>query len=142
MTQSKDADRRQILNSGLMMGAVPLIGAVLPQLARGQNAGQSSGQATSQSGPSSSVSSATASASSASSSSDSSSVASASASADSGSVAVYQKDEIVSAGTNFLGVTAEALGAAIEHILSDNGDKPVAYIAGTETSGSIGVGVR
>ena len=54
----------------------------------------------------------------------------------------YQKDELISAGSNFLGVTAEALGGAVERIFSDYGDHPTAYIAGQEVSGAIGVGLR
>jgi hypothetical protein len=54
----------------------------------------------------------------------------------------YERDEILKAGSNFLGVTVEALGGAIERIFSDYGDKPTAYIAGEEASGAIGVGLR
>jgi hypothetical protein len=56
--------------------------------------------------------------------------------------AEYEKDEILNAGSNFLGVTVEALGGAIEKIFSDYGDKPTAYIAGQELSGAIGLGLR
>ncbi|MFN3229620.1 MAG: DUF1134 domain-containing protein [Asticcacaulis sp.] len=54
----------------------------------------------------------------------------------------YSRDEIVAAGSNFLGVTAEALGAAIERIFADQGDRPTAYIAGEEASGAFAVGLR
>lgn len=54
----------------------------------------------------------------------------------------YSRDEIVHAGSNFLGVTAEAIGGAIERISSDYGDQPTAYIAGTETSGAFIAGLR
>jgi hypothetical protein len=54
----------------------------------------------------------------------------------------YQRDEVVHAGSQFLGVTAEALGGAIEHIFKDFGDRPTAYIAGTESSGAWAVGAR
>ena len=54
----------------------------------------------------------------------------------------YDRDEIISAGSNFLGVTVEALGGALEKIFGDYGDHPTAYIAGEEASGAIGVGVR
>ncbi len=54
----------------------------------------------------------------------------------------YDKNEIVRAGSDFLGVTAEAIGGAIEHIFRDLGDRPTAYCAGTEGSGAIGVGLR
>jgi hypothetical protein len=54
----------------------------------------------------------------------------------------YTKEEIVHAGSDFLGVTAEAIGGAIEHVFKDNSGRPTAYIAGTEGSGAIGVGAR
>jgi hypothetical protein len=54
----------------------------------------------------------------------------------------YTKDEVVRAGSDFLGTTAEALGGAIEHVFKDAGDRPTAYIAGTEGSGAIGIGAR
>lgn len=54
----------------------------------------------------------------------------------------YERDEIVSAASDFLGVTAEAIGGAIERIFMDYGDRPTAYIAGEEASGAMGVGVR
>ena len=54
----------------------------------------------------------------------------------------YTGDEVVHAGSRFLGVTAEALGGAVEHIFKDYGDRPTGYIAGTETSGAWGVGLR
>jgi hypothetical protein len=54
----------------------------------------------------------------------------------------YDRDEIVTAGSNFLGVTVEALGGALEKIFADYGDHPTAYIAGEEASASLAVGVR
>jgi hypothetical protein len=54
----------------------------------------------------------------------------------------YSRDEVVRAGSNFLGVTAEAVGGAIERIARDYGDGPSAYLAGEEGSGAIGVGLR
>ena len=54
----------------------------------------------------------------------------------------YREEEVVHAGSQFLGVTAEALGGAVEHIFKDNGGRPTGYIAGTETSGAWGVGLR
>ncbi len=54
----------------------------------------------------------------------------------------YEKDEVLRAGSDFLGVTAEALGGAIEHIFKDNSGRPTAYIAGTEGAGAVGVGLR
>jgi hypothetical protein len=53
----------------------------------------------------------------------------------------YSADEIVNATSDFLGVTAEAAGAAIERIFKQNG-RPTAYIAGQEASGAITVGAR
>ncbi|MDC7684663.1 DUF1134 domain-containing protein [Asticcacaulis sp. BYS171W] len=54
----------------------------------------------------------------------------------------YQRDEILRAGSDFLGVTVEALGGAIEKVFADYGDRPTAYIAGEEVSGAIAVGLR
>ena len=54
----------------------------------------------------------------------------------------YSRDEVLEAGSNFLGVTVEALGGALEKIFADYGDHPTAYIAGEEASGSVGIGVR
>jgi len=56
--------------------------------------------------------------------------------------AAYHRDEILRAGSDFLGVTAEALGGAVEKIFMDYGDAPTAYIAGEEVAGAIGVGLR
>lgn len=53
----------------------------------------------------------------------------------------YSADEIVRATSDFLGVTAEAAGAAIERIFRDNG-RPTAYIAGEEGSAAITIGAR
>ncbi len=53
----------------------------------------------------------------------------------------YSADEIISATSDFLGVTAEAAGAAIERIFKQNG-RPTAYIAGEEVSAAITVGAR
>jgi hypothetical protein len=54
----------------------------------------------------------------------------------------YTADEVIQKGSDFLGVTAEAIGAAIERISKDNGRDPTAYIAGSEFSGSFIGGVR
>lgn len=54
----------------------------------------------------------------------------------------YSRDEILHAGSDFLGVTVEALGGAMERIFGDYGDHPTAYIAGQEVSGAIGVGLN
>jgi hypothetical protein len=53
----------------------------------------------------------------------------------------YSADEIVNATSDFLGVTAEAAGAAIERIFKENG-RPTAYIAGEEGSAAITIGAR
>jgi hypothetical protein len=54
----------------------------------------------------------------------------------------YTEEEIVTAGSNFLGVAAEALGGAVERIFMDQGGEPTAYIAGEEGAGAIALGVR
>ena len=54
----------------------------------------------------------------------------------------YDRDEVVAAGSNFLGVTVEALGGALEKIFADYGDHPSAYIAGEEASAALAIGVR
>ena len=54
----------------------------------------------------------------------------------------YTEEELIRAGSDFLGVTAEAVGGAIERIFSEQGQRPTAYIAGEEGSGAIGVGLR
>src|SRR5512143_609132 len=43
----------------------------------------------------------------------------------------YSEDEIVNSVSDFMGVTAESAGAAVERIFEKNG-RPTAYIAGTE----------
>lgn len=55
--------------------------------------------------------------------------------------ATYSRDEIVNSVSDFMGVTAEAAGAAVERIFQQNG-RPSAYIAGEEGSGAIAVGAR
>ncbi|ESQ76345.1 DUF1134 domain-containing protein [Asticcacaulis sp. AC402] len=59
-----------------------------------------------------------------------------------GKANTYSRDEILAAGSDFLGVTVEALGGALEKIFADYGEHPTAYIAGEEASGAVGVGVR
>jgi hypothetical protein len=55
----------------------------------------------------------------------------------------YTPEELAQAGSNFLGVTAESIGAAIERVANEqNGRRPTAYIAGQEGAGAIGVGLR
>ncbi|HZZ30504.1 MAG TPA: DUF1134 domain-containing protein [Phenylobacterium sp.] len=53
----------------------------------------------------------------------------------------YSEDEIVHSVSDFMGVTAESAGGAVERIFKSNG-RPTAYIAGEEGSGAIGVGAR
>jgi hypothetical protein len=53
----------------------------------------------------------------------------------------YTRDEIVNSVSDFLGVTAESAGAAIERIFKENG-RPTGYIAGEEGSGALGFGLR
>ena len=53
----------------------------------------------------------------------------------------YSEDEIVHGVSDFLGVTAESAGGAVERIFQSNG-RPTAYIAGEEGSGAIAVGAR
>lgn len=58
-----------------------------------------------------------------------------------GRAETYSRDEIVTNVSDFLGVTAEAAGGAIERAFADNG-RPTGYIAGEEGSGAITVGLR
>ena len=53
----------------------------------------------------------------------------------------YSDDELVNRVSDFLGVTAESAGAAIERAFKDNG-RPTGYIAGEEGSAAFVVGVR
>jgi hypothetical protein len=53
----------------------------------------------------------------------------------------YTRDEVVPVVSDFLGVTAESAGAAVERLFNENGE-PTAYIAGEEVSGAITVGLR
>lgn len=53
----------------------------------------------------------------------------------------YSRDELVNTVSDFLGVTAEAAGGAIERIFHENG-RPTAYVAGEEGAGAITVGAR
>ena len=54
----------------------------------------------------------------------------------------YTADELIAAGSRELGIAAESIGAAIERIFADQGDRPTAYIAGEEGSGAAAVGLR
>lgn len=53
----------------------------------------------------------------------------------------FTEDEIVNSVSDFLGVTAESAGAAVERVFAKNG-RPTGYIAGTEGSGAFFVGAR
>ena len=53
----------------------------------------------------------------------------------------YSEDEIVHSVSDFLGVTAESAGGAVERIFKKNG-RPTGYIAGEEGSGAFAVGAR
>ncbi|WP_411289163.1 DUF1134 domain-containing protein [Phenylobacterium sp.] len=53
----------------------------------------------------------------------------------------FSRDEIVDGVSDFLGVTAEAAGGAVERIFANNG-RPTGYIAGEEGSGAIVLGGR
>ena len=53
----------------------------------------------------------------------------------------YTREELVPTVSDFLGVTAETAGAAIERLFRDNG-RPTAYIAGEEGSAAVTVGAR
>lgn len=53
----------------------------------------------------------------------------------------YSAEELVSATSDFLGVTAEAAGGAVERVFRDYG-QPTAYIAGEEAAGAITIGLR
>ena len=53
----------------------------------------------------------------------------------------YTMDEIISQGSDFLGVAAETVGAAVERVFRDYG-QPTGYLAGEEAAGAITVGAR
>jgi hypothetical protein len=53
----------------------------------------------------------------------------------------FSRDEMVQRTSDFMGVTAESAGAAIERIFRENG-QPTGYVAGEEASGAVGVGAR
>ncbi|HEY7852016.1 MAG TPA: DUF1134 domain-containing protein [Caulobacteraceae bacterium] len=53
----------------------------------------------------------------------------------------YSHDEIVNRVSDFLGVTAESAGAAIERLFKENG-RPTAYVAGEEGSAAFVFGLR
>lgn len=58
-----------------------------------------------------------------------------------GQAETYSRDEIVNDVSDFLGVTAEAAGGAIERVFQDNG-RPTAYVAGEEGGAAIVGGAR
>jgi hypothetical protein len=58
-----------------------------------------------------------------------------------GPAPTYSDDEMVNRVSDFLGVTAESAGAAIERAFKDNG-RPTGYIAGEEGSAAFVVGLR
>ena len=58
-----------------------------------------------------------------------------------GGASTYSADEMVRATSDFLGVTAESAGAAIEKVFKDKG-QPTAYVAGEEGSGAFVAGLR
>lgn len=60
---------------------------------------------------------------------------------DTGRVQTYSADEMIRATSDFLGVTAESAGAAIEKVFKDKG-QPTGYIAGEEGSGAFIAGLR
>jgi hypothetical protein len=53
----------------------------------------------------------------------------------------YSQEELVTNASDFLGVTAEAMGGAIERVFGQYG-QPTGYIAGEEASGAFTVGAR
>jgi hypothetical protein len=53
----------------------------------------------------------------------------------------YTRDELINGVSDFLGVTAESAGAAIERVFREQG-QPTGYVAGEEGSGAVGVGLR
>lgn len=53
----------------------------------------------------------------------------------------YSKVEILNAASDFFGVASQTIAGVIEHVFQDNG-QPTGYIAGSEGSGAIVVGLR
>jgi hypothetical protein len=53
----------------------------------------------------------------------------------------FTRDEMVQNVSDFMGVTAETAGAAVEKVFSRNG-RPTGYIAGEEGSGALVIGAR
>lgn len=61
--------------------------------------------------------------------------------ADHASAETYTSDELIHSISDYMGVTAENAGSAIQKMFKENG-LPTAYIAGEEGSGAIGLGLR
>src|ERR1700712_1730281 len=55
--------------------------------------------------------------------------------------AKYTANEITQAGSDFFGITTEAMAKAVQHVFADLGE-PDAYIKGDEGSGAFVVGLR
>ena len=55
--------------------------------------------------------------------------------------ATYTPEELIQQGSDFMGVAAESMGAALERALREYG-QPTAYIAGEEASAAITIGAR
>jgi hypothetical protein len=53
----------------------------------------------------------------------------------------YSREDIVRSASDFLGVTAESAGAAVERVFRDNG-RPTGYVAGEEVSAAFIGGLR
>lgn len=53
----------------------------------------------------------------------------------------YTPEEIIAQGSDFMGVAAETMGAALERALKDYG-QPTGYIAGEEAGGAVTIGAR
>jgi len=53
----------------------------------------------------------------------------------------YSREDIVKSASDFLGVTAESAGAAVERVFRDNG-RPTGYVAGEEVSAAFIGGLR
>jgi hypothetical protein len=58
-----------------------------------------------------------------------------------GPAQTYSREDIVASASDFLGVTAESVGAAVERVFRDNG-RPTGYIAGQEISVAFIGGLR
>jgi hypothetical protein len=63
------------------------------------------------------------------------------AASEQGPAPTYTSDELVQAASDFFGVAAESVGAAIQKVFAEQG-QPTGYIAGEEASGAFTVGAR